>query len=744
MSRPLPLGPERRARLRPPRLAPTALLALLLLIAAPARAQVPQHRLDAVFPAGGQLGQEAEVQLVGGELESVEGLWFDHPGIRAARAGGDATPPRFRVSIAPDVPPGLHDVRAVGPLGVSNPRAFAVGLRPEEAEREPNNGPDEAGPVEVGRTVNGRIDGATDVDWFSFEGKADRRVLVTLLASRLDAPLDAEIRLFDAEGRELAYGHDDVGRDPRLDCVLPADGTYRVEVRDVVYSGSPAHVYRLGLLDGPVVDAVVPRAAEPGSMTAFTLLGRDLGEGATSTGDILPGGRPLERLEVSIPVPADLAIDPDRPGAGYSGSPGAGVRGFWHVHEAGGGAADPVFIAEALAPVVVEEEPSGEGADEAAMPLSPPCDVSADFRRVGDVDLYEFRAAKGETWMIEVFAERIGSPVDTTLLVQQLGEDGGVARDVAEADDQGDPGTAPRFPRATVDPALKFQAPEDATYRITVGDLYNAAEPAPGAVYRLVIRPERPDFLLFAAPGDAGGPAAVSVRAGGRTNAQVLVHRRDGLAGPIRVEAEGLPAGVSAEPVVIGANQAQAPIVFSASEGAPTKLGTARLVGIPIGADGAPTGGPGRVALAGSITLPPAGGRDPTPVARVTRGLAVAVLPGAPARLSAAPGELTVPQGGSAELTATVSRAEGVEAEFQVTADALPDRVTATEAKVEQGKDSAPITITVPDDAEPGPYTLLLRAVGKASIPDPNDPSKAREVTLSEPSNPIRLTITKK
>lgn len=740
MSRSRPIGPDRRASLRPLGLASAA---LLLLIAAPARAQMPQHRLDAVFPAGGQLGQESEVQLVGGDLESVEGLWFDHPGIRAARAEGDATPPRFRISIAPEVPPGLYDARAVGPLGVSNPRAFAVGLRPEATEQEPNNGPDEAGTIEVGRTVNGRIDGATDVDWFSFEGRAGQRVLASLLASRLDAPLDAELRLYDAEGRELAYGHDDVGRDPMLDCVLPADGTYRVEVRDVVYSGSPGHVYRLALLGGPVVDAVVPRAAEPGSTATFSLLGRNLGEGATPTGDLLPDGRPLERLEVSIPVPADLAIDPDRPGVGYSGSPGAGTRGFWHVLETEGGAADPVFIAEALAPVVVEREPSGEEEGDAAMPIVPPCDVSADFRQVGDVDVFEFRAAKGDTWMIEVFADRIGSPVDPTLLVQQLGEDGAVAKDVVEADDERDPGTAPRFSRGTVDPILKFQAPEDATYRITVGDLYNAAEPAPGAVYRLVVRPERPDFLLFVAPSDAGRPGAVSVRAGGRAEAYVLVHRRDGLGGPIRVEAQGLPAGVSAEPVVIGANQAQAPIVFSASGGAPSKLGTARLVGIPIVEDGEPKDGPGRVAVAGTITRPPAGGPNPSAVARVTRGLAVAVLPGAPVRLSASPGELTVPQGGSAELTATVSRAEGVEAEFQVTADALPDRVTASEAKVEQGKDSGTITVTVPDNAEPGPYTLLLRAGGKVTIPDPNDPSKTREVTLSEPSNPIRLTITK-
>jgi hypothetical protein len=709
---------------------------LLLLLPASTRAQIPQHRLDAVFPSGGQVGGgPVEVGLVGAELESAEGLWFDHPGLSAARVDGDAKPPRFLVSIAPDVPPGLHDVRVVGPLGVSNPRAFAVGLRAEVVEQEPNNGPDQAGSIALGQTVNGQVGAATDLDWFAFEGKTDQRVIINLDASRLDSVLDAELRLYDAEGRELAYGHADVGRDPIIDAVLPADGPYRVEVRDVVYAGSPAHVYRLSLHGGPVVDAVVPRAAEPGSTAPFALLGRNLGPDATDTGDLLPDGQPLQRLEVSIAVPPDLAIDPDRPGVGDSGSPSAGNRGFWYLHEDDQGVADPVFIAEALAPVAVEQGPTDESE---AMTLVPPCDVSADFRQVGDVDTYEFRAARGQAWMIEVLADRIGSPVDPTLLVQQLKEDGTVAKDIAEADDQADPGTAPRFARGSVDPILKFQAPEDATYRVTVGDLYNATEPAPRAVYRLVIRPERPDFALFLAPGDAGRPGAVSVLAGGRTDASVLAHRVDGMNRPIRIEVEGLPAGVSAEPVVIAANQAQAPLVFSAADAAPSKLGTARVVGRAIGDDGRPAGDPARVAVAGSITRPPAGA---SAVARVTRGLALAVRPGAPIRLWAAPSTLSVPQGGTAELTATLSRSAGVDGEFQVAGDALPPNATVAGGKIEAGKDAVAVTLAVPDNVPPGIYTMLLRASGKAAIPDPNDPSKPREVNLNEPSNPIIVTI---
>ncbi|RUL87786.1 PPC domain-containing protein [Tautonia sociabilis] len=730
MSPPCPNGPERRAGAR-------AIAAMMFLVVLPAstRADWPRHRLDGAFPPGGRAGESVEIRLIGGDLDAVEGLWFDHPGIEADRIEGDEKPPRFRVTIAPDAPIGLHDVRAVGPLGVSNPRAFVIGDRPEAVEAEPNNNPGEAGPIAIGSVVNGQINGATDVDWFTFNGRAGQRVLIRLDAFRLDGTLDGEVRLFDASGRELAYGHDDLGQDPFVDATLPADGTYRIEVRDVVYSGAPAHLYRLTLHDGPHVDAVVPRAIAPGETATVSLLGRNLG--GEPTGTLLPDGLPLERLEVTITAPPEAAFDPDRPGVGHQSSAGGGVAGFWYTFENDRGTAEPVFISQALAPVVVEQE---RGTGGAPPRLEPPCDVSGDFLEVGDADSYRFEAKKGQVWIIEVFADRIGSPVDASLLVQQIREDGSVVRDIGEADDLGDPGTGPRFGTGTVDPILRFQAPEDGLYQVFVGDLFNATVPAPGAVYRLVIRPERPDFLLFTAPSDPGSPEGVTLHAGGRATASVLAHRLDGFARPIRVEAEGLPAGVSAEPVVIAANQAVAPIVFAASDGAPPKLGTVRLVGRPLAEDGSPADGPARVAVAGSITRGPA----PVAPARVTRGLVLAVRPDAPILLSASPSEVVVSQGEQVELTARVARRPGVEAEIQVSADALPNNVGADTPKIEKDKDEATLTLTVPGNAEPGIYTVLLRGTGKVSVPDPVNPGQAREVDLNEPSNPITLTITKK
>jgi len=53
------------------------------------------------------------------------------------------------VTIAPDTPLGLHDVRLVNKWGISNPRAFAVGDLPEVLEKEPNNDVNQAQRVEL-------------------------------------------------------------------------------------------------------------------------------------------------------------------------------------------------------------------------------------------------------------------------------------------------------------------------------------------------------------------------------------------------------------------------------------------------------------------------------------------------------------------------------------------------------------------------------------------------------------------
>ena len=94
-----------------------------------ALAQLPQTRLNTVFPPGGKIGSDVKVSISGEFSEAATQLVFSHPGI-SAKQQIDAPseyrvahrrPRNFDVSIAPDVPRGSYEVRAVGP---TNPGAF--------------------------------------------------------------------------------------------------------------------------------------------------------------------------------------------------------------------------------------------------------------------------------------------------------------------------------------------------------------------------------------------------------------------------------------------------------------------------------------------------------------------------------------------------------------------------------------------------------------------------------------------
>src|SRR5262249_53545482 len=139
-----------------------------------ARAQLPLARLDRIFPLGGAAGGQVELEIAGKDLDDVKALHFDHPGFKAELV----KPNLFRVTIAPEVPIGTHDVRAIGKYGISGSRLFAVsqGLA-EVREVEPNDTPDKAQPVPMNCAVNGTSDNNGD-DFFRFPAKKGERVTI--------------------------------------------------------------------------------------------------------------------------------------------------------------------------------------------------------------------------------------------------------------------------------------------------------------------------------------------------------------------------------------------------------------------------------------------------------------------------------------------------------------------------------------------------------------------------------------
>ena len=193
-----------------------------------------------------------------------------------------------------------------------------------------------------------------------------------------------------------------------------------------------------------------------------------------------------------------------------------------------------LFVARSIYPVVLEHEPNDDDAH--AQKVVPPCDITGTFAPRGDNDLFRFEGRKGEIWWSRRWPSGSGQWPTLFFLIQKVGAKGQQPQDLASGDDLPDAGAGPDSTRKRSMP-VRRQVPENGLYQVLISDLYSSQRGHPRLTYRLVIRREQPDFSVVLLPNSPVGADAVTIRAGGRTSAYVAAIRRDGFAGPIRVEA---------------------------------------------------------------------------------------------------------------------------------------------------------------------------------------------------------------
>ncbi len=164
----------------------------------------------------------------------------------AARANVGLT---AELTIAPDAPIGVREVRIVGKHGTSTAWPFEVSQIPDVVETESNNTPEAATTIELPSLVNGVINPGGDEDYYVFEGTQGQRCVFSVKAYRLNNIsqqfFNPTITIFDAKGVEIARSNGFYSLDPLLDVTLPADGPYLLRIRDLLYRGNPDSVYRL-------------------------------------------------------------------------------------------------------------------------------------------------------------------------------------------------------------------------------------------------------------------------------------------------------------------------------------------------------------------------------------------------------------------------------------------------------------------------------------------------------------------
>ena len=692
-----------------------ATAAFLLVMVQSASAQLPATRLDGIFPAGGSPGATVEATITGADLDDVDKLHFSHPGITAERTmaepgpfdeGPQPVPNAFVLTIKPDVPPGLYSVRTQGKYGISNPRTFEVGAMPESLEEEPNNTPGDAAPIAGPLLINGQINGAADVDCYLLDVKAGERLLVACRAQEIDSLLDAVVTVTDTAGKVLAEGQAGPHGEAMIHLTAEADTQWRIRVTDSLYRGGPQYVYRLSVGAMPHIDYIFPPAGVVGANGKFTLYGNNLPGGQPAGIDL--DGRPLEKLAVQIAVPGDVA---NRPLTGIRLSPEQAELDFVPYSATGpAGVSNPILVSAATAPVILERD--GNDAPENAQVVELPCEVAGQFWPRGDRDWFEFTAAAGEVCTLELFSQRLGLPTDPAFVIQQVtvNDEGEEQVTILQrVDDLPGRDSFFGFDTRTEDPAIRFTAPADATYRVLLLEGHSALHNDPRLLYRFSLRRDQPDFRLAAVPAQASG--ALLLRKGGRDSIRVIAFRRDGFDAPITVTATGLPEGVTSSEVVIGPSSNSATLVLTAAENAAPSVGQVQIVGKALVNEQEVT----RTARAGTVLSPvplmaPNQQGQSFP-ARLTESITLAVSELETAAVLIAAGEdklWETARGGILKIPYTVVRRGDYKGNIAAFPVDLPANVTARQFAINGNTSSGEFEIRMTANTPPGTYTFYL------------------------------------
>jgi hypothetical protein len=317
----------------------------------------------------GARGQTIEIELHGKDLHTGEVIsTLASAVVEITTRKSDTL--TIRLAIPPTAAPGSYTLRVKSDAGESAPQSFLVNRFVAVAESEPNDSPMSGQKIALPVTIVGAIDKAGDLDWFRFEAKAGQEVGVQVSTIGLNSKLDAVLRLVDPEGNTVAES-----LSGNLGHTCTRAGTYALGVRDREYRGG-GMPYRLSIGNIPVVTSVFPLGVQRGSETDIHLEGVHLGR----HGSIRVAAPATAAVGSRIPVPVMAAEGPPL------GAPSVVVGEFPEVSIA-----------------------ANEGT------IAVPGTANGFIGEPGTTNIWRFPARKGERLLLEISAQRIGSPLDSTI-----------------------------------------------------------------------------------------------------------------------------------------------------------------------------------------------------------------------------------------------------------------------------------------------------------------------------------------
>ena len=389
---------------------------------------------------GIRIGSAMTLVINGNELSAdtrlVLGVPIDSQTVKPAQ-----TDKRMEIDLTVDekAESGLYYLRAVNETGLSNAVPVGVDWLSQSVMSERID--------TLPAAVTGSIVGDQSAKT-KFSGKKGDKIVVEIKAQRLLAKLNPVVHLYDGHGVQIAWaqGTSRLSGDARLATVLPADGEYTVEVHDALYEGrTPGH-FRLKVGEFYYADMAFPSAIRQGSEATLGLLGTNVSNNV--------------QINVKAPSRPQFFAVPNLEAVKLTGT-------------------RPTVWASELDEVV--ETPTS-GAE--LQKVSTPTGVHGRLQHADEEDRYRIAVTAGQKLRFEVYAARLGSPLDAVLSVY----DSTGKNTLASDDDR--PGMA--------DPGLDFTAPAGAN-EIIVGIKDLLGRGGDDFAYRLTIVPQdRSDFASLA------------------------------------------------------------------------------------------------------------------------------------------------------------------------------------------------------------------------------------------------------
>lgn len=460
----------------------------LVLNTPPVIAEIPA--VAALYPAGVQAGQSVTVKLQGAVGTAPVEVWVDRSDVSVQAT---EKPDMYTLATTAESRPGVAWLRWHNAEGASDLRPFVIGTLPEIVEVEPNNASSAAQQISaLPVIVNGSLHKGGELDTFAVTLRAHETLVASLEANRtLPSPMDAVLQLVDARGFVLEQNEDWLASDPQIVWTAPEDGTWLIRV--FAFPSAP--------------DSTIQYAG--GANDIYRLL--------LTTGPVIHHVVPLLKQPGEV-TPHGWNLPSEKLTL-------AGERSSLRLSPFTNGLASHHTFSTDLLPdaqgSTVIEDPSA-----AFQLVTIPSSVTGTIEAPGDSDRYQFFGMKGQTLRIRTQTKPLGSPLDP--VVRFLNSTGQV---VTVQDDAGE----------LVDPHFPITIPVDDNYTVEVSDRYQTG--SEWHFYALTLQPEAPDLELSVAGNrftlDRAKPLEIPI----------TIHRLNGLKLPIQFSVEGLPAGVTLEPV---------------------------------------------------------------------------------------------------------------------------------------------------------------------------------------------------